>query len=144
MNTMASVLGVGLIFTVFTALVPMALLIVLQVWLCKKGKWLGVILPGLSLLMSLLLVFSLSAFQTVGTTGELTVIDANGQIIQQEHHGERNGEHSGMTPGAMGAVAGMFLVCNIPTVIFGGIWLHFKNRRDFQEDLNKMRLEDLE
>ena len=49
-----------------------------------------------------------------------------------------------MTPGAVGAIASVFLVSNIPTVIFGGIWLYYKNRRDFQEDLKKMKIEDLE
>ena len=38
----------------------------------------------------------------------------------------------------------LFLVGNIPTVVLGGIWLHYKNRRDFQDDLKKMKIEDLE
>ena len=38
----------------------------------------------------------------------------------------------------------MFLVSNIPTVVFGGIWLYYKNRRDFKDDLKKMKIEDLE
>lgn len=38
----------------------------------------------------------------------------------------------------------LFLVMNIPTVVFGGIWLHYKGRRDTLEDLKKMRIEDLE
>ena len=41
------------------------------------------------------------------------------------------------------AVGGIFLVCNIPTVVLGGIWLHYKNRRDFQNELNKMNIQDL-
>ena len=36
-----------------------------------------------------------------------------------------------------------FLVSNIPTVVFGGIWLHYKGRRDTQDDLKRMRVEDL-
>ena len=35
------------------------------------------------------------------------------------------------------------LVSNIPTVVFGGIWLHYKGRRDTQDDLKRMRVEDL-
>lgn len=140
MNTMFSVVGVGLVFGFFMMLLPIALLVVLQVWLCKKGKWLGVILPGLSLLMSLLLVFSMGAFQR-GGGNTLTVYDEHGQIVREEHHAA---EHTQLTPGAMGAVAMLFLVSNIPTVVFGGIWLHYKNRRDFHEDLNKMKIEDLE
>ena len=37
----------------------------------------------------------------------------------------------------------MLLVSNIPTVVFGGIWLHYKGRRDTQDDLKRMRVEDL-
>ena len=140
MNTMASVAGVGLIFGIFMMLVPIALLVVLQVWLCRKGKWLGLILPALSLLTSLMLVFSIAAFGRVGG-GTLTVYDGNGQIIEQHHEEEH---HMELTPGAAGAVAMLFLVANIPTVVFGGVWLYYKNRQDFQEDLKKMKIEDLE
>lgn len=141
MNTMFSVVGVGLILAVFSALLPIALLVVLQVWLCKKGKRLGLILPGLSLLMSLLLVFSMASFTRGAGGNTLTVYDEHGQIVREEHH---QAEHIQLTPGAMGAVAMLFLVANIPTVVFGGIWLHYKNRRDFHDDLAKMKIEDLE
>lgn len=139
MNMMASVSGIAFVFVIFMALVPIALLVVLQVWLCRKGKWLGLILPALSLLLSLLLVFSLAAF-TVGSTGS-TRIDSNGQVIEEY---QEQSDHTELAPRAMGAVAGLFLVSNIPTVVFGGIWLHYNNRRDFQEDLKKMKIEDLE
>ena len=51
-----SVVGIGLLFGVFGALLPFALLVVLQVWLCRKSARLGLILPVLSLLLSLVLV----------------------------------------------------------------------------------------
>ena len=140
MNVMASILGIRFIFVIFMALVPIALLAVLQVWLCRKGKGLGLILPALSLLFSLLLVFGLTAFQTVGSVGSRQ-IDSNGQVIEEYHEQSR---HMELTPGAMGAIAGLFLVSNIPTVVFGGIWLHAKNNWVFQEDLKKMKIEDLE
>lgn len=41
------------------------------------------------------------------------------------------------------AVGGIFLVCNIPTVVLGGIWFHYKNRRDFQDEIKKMNIQDL-
>ena len=41
-------------------------------------------------------------------------------------------------------LARRFGVMNIPTVVLGGIWLHYKNRRDFQSELNKMNIQDLE
>lgn len=142
MALMLPVVGMSLILSLFTVLLPIALLVVLQVWLCKKGKWLGLILPGLSLLLSLLLVFSLGAFQRVGGGATLIVTDEQGNVIQEEHTPAEEG--SVLTPGAVGTLATLFFVGNIPTVVFGGIWLHYKNRRDFQQELSRMRVEDLE
>ena len=155
---------ISLMIWLFFLLVPIALLIALQVWLCKKSLKLGLVLPGLSLALSLLLVFSVVAFsalngqtsrgtltleengqlvqQTVTEDGMVTVYDGEGNIIDQyEDPNYRPPEP--ITPAAVGTVVVLFLVSNIPTVIFGGIWLHYKNRRDFQEDLKKMKIEDL-
>ena len=41
-------------------------------------------------------------------------------------------------------IGAVFLVTNIPTAVFGGIWLHYKGRRDTLEALKRMRIEDLE
>lgn len=149
MNMLLSAVGVGLIFGIFMLLVPIALLVVLQVWLCKKSLKLGLILPILSFLLSLLMVFSMGALQTMSTAGstQVTVMAEDGTYIEvpaQEwgHHQEEH--HVGLTPGAVGALVGLFLVSNIPTVVFGGIWLHYKSRRDFRDDLKKMKIEDLE
>ena len=148
MNMVLSVAGVSLIFGIFMMLVPIALLVVLQVWLCKKSLKLGLILPILSFLLSLLMVFSLTAFQTMTVGGGSVMVTEEGgtyvEVPAQEwgHHQE---EHQvSVTPGEVVALAGLFLVCNIPTVVFGGIWLHYKSRQDFRDDLKKMKIEDLE
>ena len=149
MNMILSAVGIGLVAGIFMLLVPVALLVVLQVWLCKKSLKLGLILPILSFLLSLLMVFSLGAVQTMTTAGSTQVmVEAeDGTYIEvpaQEGGHHREEHHVGLTPGAVGALVGLFLVCNIPTVVFGGIWLHYKSRRDFQDDLKKMKIEDLE
>ncbi len=36
-----------------------------------------------------------------------------------------------------------FLAGNIPTIIFGGIWLHYKGSRDTLNDLKRIQVEDL-
>lgn len=146
MNMLLSAVGVSLIFGIFMLLVPIALLVVLQVWLCRKSLKLGLILPVLSFLLSLLMVFSLGTIQTVSTAGSYRVAE-DGTYIEVPakeggHHQEEH--HVSLTPGAVGALVGLFLVGNIPTVVFGGIWLHYKSRRDFQDDLKKMKIEDLE
>ena len=128
----------SLFFSLFILLLPIALLVVLQVWLCRRSRKLGLILPVLTLLLSLLLVLSFVTLQRVGG-GSMVVTDGQGNVIQEEYT-----QPEPITLGDVGAVAGVFLVSNIPTVVFGGIWLYYKNRRDFKDDLKKMKIEDLE
>lgn len=132
-------LGVGGILSILAVLAPLALLVALQVWLCRqRARWLGLILPVLSLVCSLLLVLSLAVFTRAA--GTLTVYDSQGNVVQEEQ------VESGQQPvaDALAGAAVVFLVANIPTVVFGGIWLNSKTRRDLQEELRKMDLKDLE
>ena len=172
-----SVMGIfALMFYLAIMLVPIALLVALQVWLCRKSLRLGLILPALSLLFSLLIVFSIAAFNGMGVGGGSLVLEENGEVVQetiyrngmvyvydgegnlieeypdpnvqeaQEASGDRNPLQQtvgGVSLGAILVLGVLFLVCNIPTLIFGGIWLHFKNRRDLREDMKRMRIEDL-
>ena len=173
-----SVMGIfALMFYLAIMLVPIALLVALQVWLCRKSLRLGLILPALSLLFSLLIVFSIAAFNGMGVGGGSLVLEENGQVVQEsiyrdgmvyvydgegnliEEYPDPNAQQAQEASGDRGplpqTVGGMslgyilmlgvvFLVSNIPTLIFGGIWLHFKNRRDLWEDMKRMRIEDLE
>lgn len=167
---MWSVFGVvALPIRLIGVLLPVALVVALQVWLCKrKNRWLGLILPGLSFLFSLLLVFSVGAFGLInqgGSVGTLT-LEENGQVIQQTitengmittYDGEGNILDQYPDPDAqekqeaqeeifrrlLPSAVLLFLVGNIPTVVLGGIWLHYKNRRDFQDEIKKMNIQDL-
>lgn len=167
---MWSVFGViSLLIALISILLPVALVVALQVWLCRrKTRWLGLILPGLSFLFSLLLVFSVGAFGLInqgGSVGTLT-LEENGQVIQQTitengmttvYDGEGNILDQHPDPDAQEKQAAqeeifrrllpsavlLFLVGNIPTVVLGGIWLHYKNRRDFQDEIKKMNIQDL-
>ena len=139
---MASIGGIiGLICFLFFLLVPIGLLVAVQVWLCRKSVKLGLILPGISLALSLLLALTVGASLMLSRAGgTLTVRDeTTGEIIQQE-----NFESKVYTnPAALAGAGALFLVGNIPTAVFGGIWLHYKGRRDTVADLKKMRIEDL-
>ena len=141
---MASVVGIfGLIiYYLFVLMLPIALLVALQVWLCRKSTRLGLILPGISLALSLLLTLSMGASLALTRAGgTLTVRDeTTGEIIQQESF-ESNVYTN---PAALAGAGVLFLVSNIPTAVFGGIWLHYKGRRDTLEDLKRMQIEDLE
>lgn len=167
---MWSVFGIiGLLIALISILLPVALVVALQVWLCRrKTRWLGLILPGLSFLFSLLLVFSVGAFGLInqgGSVGTLT-LEENGQVIQQTitengmittYNGEGNILDQYPDPDAqekqeaqeeifrrlLPSAVLLFLVGNIPTVVLGGIWLHYKNRRDFQDEIKKMNIQDL-
>ena len=167
---MWSVFGIiGLLIVLISILLPVALVVALQVWLCRrKTRWLGLILPGLSFLFSLLLVFSVGAFGLInqgGSVGTLT-LEENGQVIQQTitengmttvYDGEGNILDQYPAPDAqekqeaqeeifrrlLPSAVLLFLVGNIPTVVLGGIWLHYKNRRDFQDEIKKMNIQDL-
>lgn len=146
---MASVGGlIGLALFLFMILLPVALLVALQVWLCRKSVKLGLILPGISLALSLIFVLSIAAFSraTVGG-GALRVTDENGNVIREEMipAPETETEHKiELAPRTLAAAGVIFLVSNIPTAVFGGIWLHCKGRRDTYEDLKRMQIEDLE
>ena len=141
-------------------LLPVALVLALQVWLCRrKNRWLGLILPGLSLAVSLLSLLSMLAFrgavggsmtvtengqvveETVTENGMTTVYDGEGNILDQYPDPDRQ---DGVGPEMALTAAGVFLVNNSPTVVLGGIWLHYKNRRDFQDEMKKMNIQDLE
>ncbi len=137
----ASVAGmIGLVFAFGMVVLPFALLVVLQVWLCRKGRRLGLILPVLSLLMSLVLPLNLAVFSR-GGGNTLTVYDEAGNIVEQRVEPEEPQK----VPVRVLATAGvLFLVGNIPTLVFGGIWLAQKNRDDLQADLKKMSIQDLE
>ena len=104
----------SLVIVLFTVALPIALMVALQVWLCRKSLRLGLILPGLSLAISLLITLII-VFNMVGA-------------------GPRN----------LIVLALVLLVCNIPTVVYGGIWLHYKCRKETLDDLKRMRIEDLE
>ncbi len=106
---MSRVLLVLLIVLLF-----ITLLVLLQVWLCKKSTKLGLILPAISLILSLPMTIFI-AFNMVGAG-----------------------------PKSILVIAATFLAANILTIIFGVIWLHYKGRRNTLNDLKRMQIEDLE
>lgn len=59
-----------------------------------------------------------------------------GEVIQEDHI-ENDVEVSITLLFSCGI---MFLVSNIPTVVFGCIWLHYRGRRDTLSDLKRMQI----
>ena len=81
--------------------------------------------------------------QTITENGMTTVYDGEGNILDQYPAPDAREEQNRISMEGLLAVGGIFLVCNIPTVVLGGIWLHYKNRRDFQDEIKKMNIQDL-
>lgn len=137
---------IAIIPVLFMMLLPVALLVALQVWLCRKNVKLGIILPGLSLALSLFLTLSLVVFGALSMSpgGGYNVRNENGEIIAEGTFAPDEEQKAELPVRTFVAAGLMFLVTNIPTVVFGGVWLHYKGQRDTYENLKKMRIEDLE
>ena len=135
----ASILAIPV--ALFSVLLPVGLVLALQVFLCRRGSRLGLILPALSLLLSLLLTLSVGIFQRLGgSTLTMQTVSEDGQVIEQVV------EQTPAPPleaGQVLAIGGVFLVTNIPTAVLTGIWFYYKNRRDWKKELEKMDIQDL-
>ena len=143
MEGMISVaLLIGLPMVLLRVVLPAGLVIALQVFLCRRGRGrLGLILPGVSFLLSLLLTLSLGAF-SAARVGTITTqsIAGNGHVVEEV---EEEIPAPPVESQQLLAIGGVFLVTNIPTAVLGGIWLYHKNRRGWKEELHRMDLQDL-
>ena len=110
-----------LVFTMCLGLLPIALLVVLQVFLCRKSRKLGLILPILSLLLSFALTsVALINCVTPASASSMVTVDENGNVVEEVLP---QPEFYPPTGGEIAALIALFLTCNIPTAAFGGIWL---------------------
>ena len=141
--TMVSILTLPmLVVSMCLGLLPIALLVALQVFLCRRGRKLGLILPVLSLLLSFVLTsVALINCVTPAAASSMVTVDENGQEVEEILP---QPDFYPPTGGEIAALVALFLTCNIPTAAFGGIWLYYKNRHDFQDGLRRMNIQDLE
>ena len=73
-----------LVFTMCLGLLPIALLVVLQVFLCRKSGKLGLILPILSLLLSFALTsVALINCVTPASASSMVTVDENGNVVEE-------------------------------------------------------------
>jgi glucan phosphoethanolaminetransferase (alkaline phosphatase superfamily) len=127
---------IALAGTLIIFLVLCAGVIILQIFLSKKeNKWAGLILPGISLFISLLGVMGIVLF-SAHTGTQVTTVD--GEIIEQAVNV--------FSPAAaiIGSAAYAFLLFNIPTVILIAIYTACRGKQKRQRDLEKMSVQDLE
>lgn len=129
--------------TIILTLVILLLLVagcaILQIFLSRReSRWPGLILPGLNLLLTLLMVFSLVLFSYHSTTTEFT--DENGTAVlvsdQQEEAANSNAV-------AAGAVT-ILLLYNIPTVLLLVIYFICRGKPNRTRSLTRMQVQDLD
>jgi hypothetical protein len=90
--------------------------IFLQIFLSKKkSKWFGLILPIITFLYSLMMIFSIAAFDMMTGGGELFVLFAS-----------------------------TFLISNIPTIVLLGIYFGCREKMKMHSQLDKMNIQDLD
>ncbi len=89
--------------------------IFLQIFLSKKkSRWFGLILPVITFLYSLLMIFNIAVFDGM-TGGEIFMI-----------------------------LASTFLISNIPTIVLLGIYFGCREKMKIRSQLDKMNIQDLE
>lgn len=120
--------------------------ILLQIFLSKQeNKWAGLILPLITLIISLLAVFSVAIFSTVGETQGITQItNENGVMVQEAVTESVPATQIINTSGAIVMVVMVFLLYNIPTVILLAIYAACRGKGRRQRALDKMSVQDLE
>lgn len=112
-------------------------IVILQILLSKnKNKWLGLILPMVFLLISLMGVLGISFYPT--QTTQMHTVTENGVIIDKVIKS---------SPGDAGSllitVVVTFFVYNIPTVILLLIYAAYRKNIKKNKRLDKMKVQDL-
>jgi hypothetical protein len=117
--------------------------IVLQVFLSKKeNKWLGLILPTISLLASLIVAVGIVAYTAQPALSVTKVFDKDGTLIQEIAVDVSQEEQN--IPSILLTVGSVFLIYNIPTIIFLAIYFAARESQRRKKALNKMQALDLQ
>lgn len=117
-------------------------IIALEVWLSRRrSRWPGLILPAVTLVLSLLMVLGFVAFSRGGATAEMQVIDQEtGEIVYQEQTVETEPD---WTLGDAAQLGVVLLVGNIPTFVLLGTYYIGREKLRREKLLEKMNIQDL-
>ena len=131
--------------TLFVVVAIGAGIILLQIYLSKKdSKWLGLILPIITLCISLIYVSGIAAF-TETTISGVRSIDENGVVIEEIAPEISSGRTPIKdTPTLIFQIAYVFLLGNIPTIILLAIYFASREKQRRRKALDKMQAQDLE
>lgn len=142
MKFMATNLIISLLF--FTSIIGIGIFI--QVKLSRsKNKYLGLILPVISFLLSILIVLSMTAFIGLTSTNTTEIINENEveESIEESVEITENLNKDVLTSDVIIGMFFTFLVANIPTAILGGIYLNERNKINIKKSIEKMKIDDL-
>jgi len=128
----------------FVLLVLAAGTVVLQVFLSnKENKWLGLILPIITLCLSLMSAFSIAGLAEF-TQSSPIAIEENGVFRQEVAPQTFSATLVRWGVPALSLAGCFFLLYNIPTVVFGAIYFACRVGQRKRRALEKMRALDLE
>ena len=107
----------------------------LQIFLSKaKNKWLGLIIPLICFIFSIITILSLSMY--TGVTSMTKTID--GVVVTDSKLAKPN------MISMLATVIPVFLITNIPTLIFLAIYFACREKQKLHRELDKMNVQDLE
>lgn len=122
------------IIVVIVFILIVAAVILLQIHLSKKeSKWPGLILPIISFLNALFVVLSLATYHSSVST-EVNGIEGSVSVVAESTAGMN----------LFVAMAAVFVVSNIPTMILLVIYSFNRKHRQSKIQLDKMTIQDLE
>lgn len=132
---------INIILILFSFLI-LAGTVVLQVFLSRKqSRWPGLILPGLSFVLSVVIVLSIVMYTNTGVTKYEEITEENGVIVAQKESLEE--QITDNTPFVFSSAL-LFLLSNVPTVIHLGIYFACREKLKRNRQIEKMHIQDLE
>ncbi|MBE6069285.1 MAG: hypothetical protein E7211_16585 [Clostridium lundense] len=113
----------------------------LQVFLSKaKNKWLGLIIPLICFIFSIITILSLSMYTSTGITSVTETID--GVVVTGKTITSQSEKPSMIS--MLATVMPVFLISNIPTIIFLAIYFACREKLKLRNELDKMNVQDLQ
>ncbi|MBP3888726.1 MAG: hypothetical protein J6F30_13945 [Cellulosilyticum sp.] len=132
----------NLVSVLMVLIIGFGLIIGLQIFLSsRKNKWWGLIMPLLGIGYSLIIVGSMVAFNETSTT--VTIHTEDGTVIEKVE-----GEGETLPSKNIGKIVGtsiiLFIVSNIPTLIYLAIYFGCREKLKKNQQLKNMQIQDLE
>ena len=130
-------MAVNFLITILVLVLLLGGVVCLQIFLSKrKNKWVGLILPIICFLLSLLPVISIPAYHVTS----YQVMDERGNVIEEKKSAPVYEDMQLMVLQIMI----IFVLSNIPTGILVGIYISYRENMKKNLELEKMNIQDLE